>query len=109
MNLQQTISKMLGLEIPLEQAKNIANEQFGTLCQYLRELDAKVNPKKETRVYLIDLNEVELDEGYRKLTDEEFMKVSESQGTVYSLAGFQQNFNNDMVNQNNSVIRFIEV
>jgi hypothetical protein len=109
MNLESTITKMLGFKVSLEQAKNIANEQFGTLCQYLKELDEKINPKKETRVYLIDLSEVELDEGYRKLTDEEFMKVAESKGTVYSLIGFQQNFNNDMVNQDISVIRFIEV
>lgn len=107
MDLQQTVSKILDREVSLEEAMQFANEQYGTLCQFNREQDEKVNPKKEKRVYLINLDEVEFDKGYHSLTDEEFIKISESQGLVYSLNGFQAQFNQNEINQFNTVIRFI--
>ena len=37
MNLQQTVSKMLKKEVSLKEAQEFANDQFGTLCAYIRE------------------------------------------------------------------------
>jgi hypothetical protein len=36
MNLQQTVSKILGKEVTTEEAKQFANDQFGILATYLR-------------------------------------------------------------------------
>jgi hypothetical protein len=36
MNLQKTVSKILNREVSLEEAKQFANDQFGTLAAYLR-------------------------------------------------------------------------
>lgn len=36
MNLQQTVSKMMGREVSLKEAKDLANDQFGMLASFLR-------------------------------------------------------------------------
>lgn len=36
MNLQQTVSKILGKQVSLEEAKEFANNQFGVLAAYLK-------------------------------------------------------------------------
>jgi hypothetical protein len=46
---------------------------------------------KEIKVYMIEVDE----KGSDDYTDEEFMKLAEEQGTVYSLKGFQDEFNYD--------------
>lgn len=60
----------------------------------------------ETRVYGIELNEIG-ETNIRKLSNEEFMELAESQGNVWSLKGFEKNFNEETINQNNLIIRFV--
>ena len=61
----------------------------------------------ETKVYGIELNSIG-ETNIKKLSDEEFMEMAESQGNVWSLKGFEADFNEDYLNQNNSFIRFYE-
>lgn len=62
----------------------------------------------ETRVYLIDLDEYEDIDSIEKMTDDEFITISEKQGEVYTLEGFQKNWNNENI-LFNSYLRFINV
>jgi len=43
MNLQETVSKILGKQVTVEQAKDFANDQFGVLCAYLKSQSNVVN------------------------------------------------------------------
>ena len=66
---------------------------------------------KETRVYLIDLtNDFSgVDVGnWNNLTDEQWIQLSEEQGNVFSLDGFQKQFNNELI-QYETYIRFITI
>lgn len=66
----------------------------------------------ETRIFVVNLdllNEHQNARGYMHLTDEEFMSLSEEQGSTYSVAGFQEAFNNNFISTENCVIRVIEV
>ena len=63
---------------------------------------------KEIRVYVVDVHS-DTDELIPLLSDEEFMNVSEDNGTVYTLKGFQHAFNNDLINSSEEFIRIIEV
>ena len=54
-------------------------------------------PKEETRVYLVDDRQVDYQEvvaSPRKWTDEKFIEFAENEGSVYSLDGFQNQWNN---------------
>ena len=62
---------------------------------------------KELRVYVLDIDIVENYNEY--VTDEIFMELAEKEGTVYSLKGFQNAFNDELVNSSTDLIRFIEV
>lgn len=62
---------------------------------------------KEIRVYLVDLYEVSHVQKPRDWSDKKFMAEAEKQGTVYTLQGFVTAYNEDEINQNNSVIRII--
>lgn len=82
----------------------------------LNELETEVNT--ETRVYLISHEETtfEFDElDLKEITDEDWITESERQGSVYTLEGFTNAFNqSDMfnqheINQSNDVIRIIKV
>ena len=62
MNLQQTVSKILGKEVSLEEAKEFALYNYGTLCAYNRELDQKVKGYTEYQFFLFSqLFMIELD------------------------------------------------
>lgn len=64
---------------------------------------------KEIRVYAINVDFCN-DEIYAKdLSNEDFIYIAEKQGTVYSLKGFEYNFNNEYIDTTNFYIRFIEV
>lgn len=66
---------------------------------------------KETRVYLIDLtNDFSgVDVGnWNNLTDEQWIQLSEEQGNVFSLDGFQKQFNNELIGYE-TYIRFITI
>jgi hypothetical protein len=66
---------------------------------------------KETRVYLIflenDLSGVEVGD-WNELTDEQWINLSEEQGTVLSLQGFQRAFNKEEIPYD-TYIRFITI
>lgn len=58
---------------------------------------------KEMRVYVLD---VSLMGNY---TDEEFIEKAENYGSVYTLKGFENAFNNEELSTIVDYIRFIEV
>jgi hypothetical protein len=66
---------------------------------------------QETRVYVIDLNndtsEVEIG-NWNNLTNEQWIDLSERQGYVFSLEGFQKAFNNEEIPYD-TYIRFITI
>ena len=62
----------------------------------------------EVRVYLIKSGHPVLREkSNTQLTDEEFIEYAEQEGTVYSLKGFQEAFNNIQVDATDDFIRII--
>ena len=60
----------------------------------------------EAKVYVIDTTqEVKNDNYINDLNS--FMNISEKQGNVYSLQGFQNAFNNEEINSSTDLIKFI--
>jgi len=61
------------------------------------------------RVYLIDLHKVLPGTKHSELSNEEWMDIAERQGNIYSLSGFQTDYNTNGLDSvyNHSVIRFI--
>jgi len=106
MNLQQTVSRILGIEVSIEEAKDFANNQYGVLCQFNREWEQEASNKKETLVYMVGFY---LDEYEPSMTDEEFMDLAEEKGSVYSLKGFEDAFNEEEINSSIEAIRFITI
>jgi hypothetical protein len=70
-----------------------------------------VEVKTELRVYVINLRlPVYIDVFSPSLTDEQFMTVSEEQGSVYTLQGFTDAYNKDIkLSMIYELIRFINV
>lgn len=64
---------------------------------------------KEIRVYVVDVDLYDGDTYLDYLTDYEFMEVAEEMGSVYSLRGFQYDYNQDNISSIHTIIRFIEV
>ena len=74
--------------------------------------------KKETRIYIVSTTNAD-GEPYalnlfdiKNMSDEDFIKEAESQGLVWSLEGFQYNWNTkheSLPEKNESVMRIIEV
>jgi len=55
---------------------------------------------KETKIYMIEVD----DKGSDDYTNEEFITLAEEQGTVYSLKGFQDEFNyTDSISENHYI------
>lgn len=65
MNLIQTVSKILCREVGEQEAMEFALNQYGLLTIFNREWEAKVNPTKERRKQVSDLNR-----DYNKLEDD---------------------------------------
>ncbi len=63
----------------------------------------------KTRIYIVDENHIDEDDCASMYTDEQFKDVAESQGFVYSLEGFQHQWNEDKLNidQDCHWIRFL--
>ena len=51
----------------------------------------------KTRVYAIDLYELDTEIPVWDLNDEEFMDMAEQQGKVWTLDGFEKAFNNEQI------------
>lgn len=64
--------------------------------------------KFETRVYVLDVNDLE-DKHHSELTDDEFQSLAEEEGRVYTLNGFQEAFNLEEIDSSIDVIRIINV
>lgn len=62
----------------------------------------------ETRVYVVDVHSI-VNKHHSELTDEQFINLSEEQGTVYTLSGFQEDFNIGRFDAPHYVIRFLTV
>ena len=60
----------------------------------------------ETKVYVVDTTQEIKDDNYFADINS-FMNVSEKQGNVYSLQGFQNAFNNEIINSNTDLIKLI--
>jgi hypothetical protein len=62
------------------------------------------------RIYGINIDALDL-HGFDTVMDlskERFMDIAEEQGNVWSLEGFEKDFNEDSLNQNNLFIRFYD-
>ncbi len=53
----------------------------------------------KTRVYAIDLYELDTEIPVWDLNDEEFMDMAEQQGKVWTLQGFENAFNNEQISE----------
>lgn len=51
----------------------------------------------KTRIYAIDLYELETEIPVWDIGDDEFMDIAEQQGKVWTLEGFEKAFNNEEV------------
>lgn len=75
-------------------------------CKDFLELIGYGNKEQEMRVFVVDVDQIG-DDFEPKCDDETFMTQAEMNGTVYSLNGFQEAFNNNEVSTENAFIRFI--
>lgn len=62
--------------------------------------------KKEIRVYGVDVNEAP-DDALESGNTERFIEEAEAQGLVWTLEGFQRQFNSDEINQVTMLIKII--
>ena len=70
--------------------------------------DNDMPQQSETRVYVVDVHKI-VNKFHITLGDEEFQDVAESQGTVYTLKGFQESYNIGRFDEPHYVIRFINI
>ena len=88
-------------------------EQFEYLYKNinLEDKDKDLLPfEVETRVYVLDILGLRgLPKPHATLTTQEFMDLAEEEGNVYTLKGFQDAFNNEDVNSESHIIKFINV
>ena len=74
-------------------------------------IEYKDSNSKEWLIYVLDINEEvhNYSKAISEMNDEEFTKEAELRGSVYSLMGFQQAFNNEEINSNIDLIRILYV
>ncbi len=100
MTLQQTISKMIGRDVSIEEAKEYANNQFGVFCAYILETE------KENKVFICDTSDFSEEtgleiEGYleggswrgHEKKAKAFINHANKTGRAYSLKQFQEAVN----------------
>lgn len=64
---------------------------------------------KEFRVFVVNCDLYEGEEVLMELSDEAFMDIAEAQGSVYSLKGFEWDFNDEKICCASCFIRILEV
>lgn len=64
---------------------------------------------KEIRVYVVNAELYDGEKWIQELSNKEFIAIAEEQGTIYSLKGFENDYNDDCVDTINTFIRFIKV
>jgi hypothetical protein len=81
---------------------------FPAMIEMVDEIERLIDGEKtqEMRVFVVDVDQAD-DNFEPKCDDETFMTQAEMNGTVYSLNGFQEAFNNNEVSTENAFIRFI--
>lgn len=52
MNLQETVSKILGKEVTVEEAKTFAQDQFGTLAAYIKNPPIVISDERVTEAMI---------------------------------------------------------
>jgi hypothetical protein len=78
------------------------------ICGDFLELIGYGEKDKELRVFVVDVDQAD-DDFNKDCDDETFMTQAEMNGSVYTLGGFEQAFNNNEVSTDNAFIRIIEV
>ena len=99
------------LEIRNDIQSNVQSDYRIKTINKIRKLIAD-EQNKNTKVYLIDVDEVSKDISDKAwsvegLSDEEFMTEAERQGSVYSLEGYEQAFNDMPLTVMNSIIKIV--
>lgn len=81
---------------------------FPAMIEVVDEIEGLIDNEKtqEMRVFVVDIDQAD-DEFDKDCDDETFMTEAEMNGSVYSLSGFQEAFNNNEVSTENAFIRFI--
>ena len=69
----------------------------------------KCKTMKEIRVYVVNCGLYDGEEFISEMTNEQFMAIAEEQGGVYSLKGFERDYNDEYIGSAFTFIRFIEV
>ena len=64
---------------------------------------------KELRFYLVNPDWIDSPIDLYDLSDEEFIELSEKQGTVYSITRFESAFNNEDINSFTQFLRILEI
>lgn len=70
--------------------------------------DNDMPQQSETRVYIVDTHSL-LSKPHWELSEDKFMSLAEEQATVYTLSGFQEDYNVGRFDAPHFVIRFINV
>ena len=65
--------------------------------------------QSETRVYVLDTQDISIDKGFEELTEEEWIAECERQGRVYSLQGFARAFNEEEISTAIDAVKIINV
>ena len=71
--------------------------------------DNDMPQQSETRVYVLDVQDISIYKGFEELTEEEWIAECERQGRVYSLQGFERAFNEEVVSTDFDVVKIINV
>jgi|694.fasta_scaffold99251_5 hypothetical protein len=81
---------------------------FTAMIEVVDEIECLIDGEKtqEMRVFVVDVDQAD-DDFEPKCDDETFITQAEMNGTVYSLKGFQEAFNDIEVSKENAIIRFI--
>lgn len=81
---------------------------FTAMIEVVDEIECLIDGEEtqEMRVFVVDVDQAD-DDFEPKCDDETFITQAEMNGTVYSLKGFQEAFNDIEVSKENAIIRFI--
>jgi hypothetical protein len=81
---------------------------FTAMIEVVDEIERLIDGEKtqEMRVFVVDVDQAD-DDFEPKCDDETFITQAEMNGTVYSLKGFEEAFNDIEVSKENAIIRFI--
>lgn len=87
------------MHIKVYRVKELTQKEYNTMYNILYYGN---NPKTETRVYVVNIDEFDMDTevarpGAEDFDEELFIERAEEEGRVYTLSGFQEAFNNEQI------------